>query len=119
MIALSWVYEKSVEGHGERILVDRLWPRGIKKEEIKISLWMKEIAPSTDLRKWFSHEQSKWQEFKRRYFSELNENPLSASLISICNEKDVVFVYSAKDKQYNNAVALKEYIETHRNKDIH
>lgn len=119
MIDLSWAYEKDVKGHAKRILVDRLWPRGIKKEEIDISTWMKEIAPSTDLRKWFSHEPGKWEEFKRRYYSELDKNPLTASLIRICSEEDVVFVYSAKNKEYNNAVALKEYLEAHQNKYVH
>ncbi|EQD27039.1 protein containing DUF488, partial [mine drainage metagenome] len=76
-----------------------------------------EIAPSTELREWFSHEPGKWQEFKRRYFSELVENPLITTLMRICSEEDVVFVYSAKNKEYNNAVALKEYLEAHINMD--
>jgi uncharacterized protein YeaO (DUF488 family) len=92
--------------------VDRLWPRGIKKEKAKIDLWMKEIAPSDELRVWFSHDPSKWNEFKKRYFSELEHNTEVKVLLSLCIKKDVVFLFSAKDSEKNNATALKEYIES-------
>jgi uncharacterized protein YeaO (DUF488 family) len=97
---------------GKRILVDRLWPRGIKKEDAAVEEWLKEIAPSNELRKWFAHDPSKWQEFKKKYAQEIR--PKSDLLQRLCIESrkaTVTLVYSAKDNEHNNAVALKEIIE--------
>lgn len=111
-IKLKRIYEKPSRGDGYRVLVDRIWPRGISKEAAKIDAWHKEIAPSNDLRKWFGHEPEKWKEFKARYFAELKDRSEAVEeLVSIVKKRSVTFVYAAKDEQMNNAAALKEYIE--------
>lgn len=96
-----------------RILVDRLWPRGLHKEEVKIDLWLKEIAPSSSLRKWFSHDEKKWDEFKILYFKELegNSESINKVLDKATEKKSITLLYSAKNEKFNNAVALKEYVE--------
>jgi uncharacterized protein YeaO (DUF488 family) len=111
-IKIKRIYEKFSPKDGLRILVDRLWPRGIKKDEAKIDLWFKEIAPSNKLRKWFKHDISKWEEFKKRYKEEIEQNKESLEkLIEIIkNKKVVTLVFSAKDKEHSNAVALKEIL---------
>jgi len=111
MIRTMRVYnEKPATGH--KVLVDRVWPRGKKKEDIDMDTWMKEVAPSTDLRKWFGHDPSKWNEFKKRYFRELaTHKPEIEQLLDIAHKGDLVLLYSAKDEEHNNAVALKEYLE--------
>ncbi|WP_292319232.1 DUF488 domain-containing protein [Caldisphaera sp.] len=113
MIKLKRVYDKASPDDGLRILVERLWPRGIKKENAKIDLWLKEVAPSNELRKWFSHDPLKWLEFKEKYYEELNKNreAIEKLLDIVKNKKDVTLIYSSKDKEHNNAVALKEYLE--------
>ena len=111
MISVSRVYGQSTEEKGYRILVDRLWPRGISKEKIRLDAWMKDIAPSDELRKWYSHDPEKWNDFKIRYFKELDKNPLTKELLEICRNGDVVFLYSTKTEEINNAVALKLYVE--------
>lgn len=94
-----------------RILVDRMWPRGVSKEEAEIDLWLKEIAPSTELRKWFGHEGSKWQKFREKYFKELAANgDVVAELKACVKQGKVTLVYAAKDEEHNNAVALAEYL---------
>ena len=115
MINIKRAYEKSSKGDGYRILVDQLWPRGITKENAEINLWMKEIAPSKKLRKWFSHDPKKWTEFQKKYRNELKKKKeLIEKLIQIEKEKkNITFVYAAKDEKFNNAVALKEYLENH------
>jgi len=113
MIKTKRIYNKPSENDGFRILVDRLWPRGLKKAEAKIDLWLKDIAPSDALRKWFKHDPSKWDEFKRRYFKELDDNEKLIQLIMDKAGKEVVtLLYSSKEEKLNNAVALKEYLET-------
>lgn len=113
MIKLKRAYEDYEPSDGYRVLVDRLWPRGISKEEAKIDEWVKEIAPSTELRKWFEHEDPKWPEFREKYFQELkNVEPLVHEIMEKQKNRTVTFVYAAKDELYNNAVALKEYIDT-------
>jgi uncharacterized protein YeaO (DUF488 family) len=114
-IKIKRIYEKFSPKDGLRILVDRLWPRGIKKEEAKIDLWFKEIAPSDKLRKWFKHDVSKWEEFKKRYKEEIEQNKESLEkLIEIIKKKRVVtLVFSAKDKEHNNAVILREVLKRH------
>ncbi|MGC8618813.1 MAG: DUF488 domain-containing protein [Thermoplasmata archaeon] len=113
MITTARVYEEPTPKEGYRILVDRLWPRGISKEKLELDSWMKEIAPSDDLRKWYAHQPDKWNDFRSKYFKELDENPLTQELLEICRQKDTIFLYSSKVKDINNAVALKEYIEGH------
>ena len=108
------VYVQPSREDGQRILVDRLWPRGINKQNAKIDLWLKDIAPSTELRKWFDHEHGKWDQFKNKYFKELESNPESVKiLIEKVKKSKVTILYSSKEERFNNAVALKEYIETY------
>jgi uncharacterized protein YeaO (DUF488 family) len=112
-IKIKRAYENPSDTDGYRILVDRLWPRGISKEKAKVSFWPKELAPSTELRKWYSHDSDKWLEFKSRYFAELNGNPeLVNELLEYVRKGVVTFVYSSKEQTLNNAVALKEYVES-------
>lgn len=115
MIKVQRIYnnpEGNKNDDGFRILVDRLWPRGLSKDRIKIDLWQKDIAPSTSLRKWFSHDEKKWNEFKRRYFKELDNNRESINIIlDKTNDGSVTLLYSTKDERFNNAIALKEYLE--------
>jgi len=109
-ISLKRVYENPNDG--KRILVERLWPRGLKKNEAKIDDWLREVAPSTELRKWFGHDPAKWSEFKDRYWKELaKKQNIVSKLAKECRKKKVTFVFAAKEQKYNNAVALKEYIE--------
>lgn len=106
------IYEKASKGDGLRILVDRLWPRGVSKKDAKVDLWLKEIAPSAELRTWFGHDPTKWHDFKSDYFLELEKNPqLVAQLLQKAQEGTITLVFSAKEEKFNNAVALKEYLE--------
>ncbi len=103
------------ENSGFRILVDRLWPRGLSKNKIKVDLWIKDIAPSTSLRKWFNHDEKKWDEFRLRYFKELEKYNKSVDIIlDKAEQGSVILLYGAKDVKFNNAVALKEYLENIR-----
>jgi len=112
LLKVKRIYETASSDDGKRILVDRLWPRGIKKSEVKIDEWLKEIAPSDELRKWFAHDPSKWQAFKRKYAHEIEEkSDLIQQLRKETEREAVTLVYSAKDNEHNNAVALKEIIE--------
>jgi uncharacterized protein YeaO (DUF488 family) len=111
MLRLKRAYEKASADDGQRILVERLWPRGVTKAKAKIDLWMKEIAPSTELRKWFSHDPAKWKEFCRRYWKELRSNPEQvAAMRRLIKEKTVTFIYAAHDEKQNGAVALKAFL---------
>ena len=106
------VYEQPDEADGYRILVDRLWARGLSKNKAKVDFWIKEIAPSTELRRWYGHDPDKWTEFKSRYAAELDANPGEVEiLLEEIQAGIVTFLYSSKEEQLNNAVALKEYIE--------
>jgi uncharacterized protein YeaO (DUF488 family) len=112
-IRIKRVYEEPEESDGRRILVDRLWARGLSKEKAKVDLWVKEIAPSTELRRWYGHDPNKWTEFKSRYAAELETNPdLVEEMIGEVLAGVVTFLYSSKEKRLNNAVALKEYMES-------
>ena len=114
-ISTKRIYEKPERKDGTRILVDRLWPRGLSKAEAKIDVWMKDIAPSDELRRWYNHDVQKWPEFKKRYFAELDAKPASIKdMLTYTDAGNVVFLYSSKETSYNNAVALKEYIESVR-----
>jgi len=106
------VYERAQVSDGTRFLVDRLWPRGIKKETLKMEAWLKDVAPSPELRKWFAHDPAKWQEFKKRYQAELKANPDSwKPLLEAARQGNVTLLYSARDTEHNSAVLLKEFLE--------
>lgn len=113
-IKIKRVYDPPTPADGRRILVDRLWPRGMAKANAKIDFWMKEIAPSNALRQWYAHDPQKWPEFKRKYFAELeaNRETLNAFLQQLGKGKST-FLFSSKETRLNNALALKEYIESH------
>jgi len=103
------VYEKPDKDDGLRILVDRLWPRGLTKEKASIGLWLKDIAPSTELRKWFGHDPDKWDGFKKRYREELKKNTEASSLLAEkLKQGEVTLVYGSRDKEHNEALVLKE-----------
>ena len=109
MIKIKRVYEKPEDEDGIRILVDRLWPRGLTKEKASIDLWLKDIAPGTELRKWFGHDPSKWDEFRKRYCQELKNNIEQGLLLKQQMKKGTVtLVYGAKDEEHNEALVLKE-----------
>jgi uncharacterized protein YeaO (DUF488 family) len=111
MIALKRIYEDPSDNDGFRVLVDRLWPRGMKKEDAELDLWMKEIAPSHDLRKWYGHDTDKWEDFKKRYFKELgNHHKEVKKLLEKADVGKVTLLYAAKDEEHNNAVVLKEFL---------
>ena len=107
-IAIKRVYEEPVPGDGARILVDRLWPRGVSKERAKLDLWLKDIAPSTELREWFGHDPKKWIGFQKKYKIELanNEEPVAALKKIIRQNKMVTLLYAAKDEEHNEAVVI-------------
>lgn len=105
------VYDGADAEDGIRVLVDRVWPRGMRKDQAGIDQWLKDIAPSTALRKWFGHDPAKWDEFKRHYFEELKEQPDTLSRLRQLLEDDrVTLLYSARDRSHNNAVALAEFL---------
>jgi uncharacterized protein YeaO (DUF488 family) len=105
------VYEKPSKEDGKRILVDRLWPRGLTKEKASIDLWLKEIAPTTKLRKWFGHDPDKWKEFQKRYHEELKNNKEPVSLLKEQIKKGkVTLLYGAKDEEHNEALVLQEWL---------
>jgi len=117
MIRLKRAYEKPTAADGMRILVDRLWPRGVSKAAARIDAWLKEVAPSTALRTWFGHDPARWDEFWRRYFSELkHRSEAVAELRALIARHRVTFVYAAKDVEHTHALALKEFIERRRRK---
>ena len=105
------MYEQPDKEDGRRILVDRLWPRGLTKAKASVDLWLKDIAPSTELRKWFGHDPAKWTEFKTRYHAELKENDEPVALLKAEIAKGIVtLVYGAKDEEHNEAVVLQEFL---------
>ncbi len=111
-IRVKRVYDPPSASDGTRILVDRLWPRGLSKASLKLDEWMKDISPSNELRKEFGHHEGKWGEFQKRYFKELDEHPdLVKQLIQISRAEKLTLLFAAKDVEHNNAVALKEYLE--------
>ena len=110
-ILIKRVYDEPNSNDGLRILVDRLWPRGLTKEKARIDIWLKSIAPSNELRKWYQHEVQKWPEFKKRYFAELDTDTAAVNeLLSHIRKGKVTFLYSSRESELNNAVALKEYV---------
>jgi uncharacterized protein YeaO (DUF488 family) len=112
MIQLKRVYEKPSRKDGVRILVDRLWPRGLTKERAAVSLWLKDVAPSSELRKWFGHDPAKWKEFQVRYRKELRQKKDALKLLKQKSEdRTVTLVYGARDEQHNEAVVLRKLVE--------
>ena len=105
------VYAPPDSEDGARVLVDRVWPRGLSKEQVRADRWLKDAAPSTELRKWFGHDRSRWEEFKRRYFAELNHNPEAVGRLREFAANGVLtLLFSARDEECNQAVALREYL---------
>jgi uncharacterized protein YeaO (DUF488 family) len=106
------VYEPPTPEDGARLLVDRLWPRGVKKEKLQLAGWLKETAPSAPLREWFAHEPARWKGFQRRYFAELKARPQSwQPILQAARNGKVTLLFAAKDAEHNNAVALKAFLE--------
>jgi uncharacterized protein YeaO (DUF488 family) len=111
MIRIKRVYEPSESSDGQRILIDRLWPRGVSKDKAKIDAWLKDIAPSTELRQWFSHDPAKWPEFQKRYKQELDNNTAAVNeLRKLLKAAQSTLVYGAKDEEHNDAVVLRTYL---------
>ena len=112
-IQVKRVYQAVGPGDGKRILVDRLWPRGLSKAKAEVNVWIKEIAPSTELRRWYGHDAEKWPEFKNRYHAELDENAGAVGeLIFHIEKDDVTLLFGSREERLNNAFALKEYLES-------
>ncbi len=109
-IAIKRVYETASSDDGVRILVDRLWPRGLSKDRAKIDLWLRDVAPSTELRRWFHHEPEKWDELRRRYFAELTDNAAARSVLGEASRSKETLLFATKNEERNNAVALREYL---------
>lgn len=112
MIQLKRVYDKPSDHDGARFLVERLWPRGVKTSALTMQAWLKDVAPSTELRQWFGHDPARWNEFRQRYFAELNEHPDAwRAILQSARHGAVTLLYSSHDTAHNNAVALKEFLE--------
>src|SRR6516165_3496678 len=112
MIKLKRVYDSAASTDGKRFLVERLWPRGVKKADLKMDAWVKEVAPSPALRQWFSHDPGNWKEFQRRYFVELKANREAIEpILEAVRDGSVTLLYSSHDQEHNNAVALKKYLD--------
>jgi uncharacterized protein YeaO (DUF488 family) len=112
MLKIKRVYESSKRADGTRFLVERLWPRGIKKEELKMKAWLRDVSPSPALRKWYSHDVTKWDEFQKRYRKELMENAQAwQPILDAAKDGSVTLLYSAKDVEHNSALVLKEFLE--------
>lgn len=116
MIRLKRAYDSPSPADGQRILVERLWPRGMTKQRAALDLWLKEIAPSPELRKWFAHDPAKWKQFQQRYWKELGDNPAVADLRDKAAHGTITLIYAAKDEQHNGARALKDFLEKHSRK---
>lgn len=112
MIKVKRVYEPAEPTDGRRFLVDRLWPRGVRKDGADVEAWLKEAGPSDELRKWFGHDPQRWPEFRRRYLRELSAHQdVLAPLVQAAREGDITLVYSARDEQHNQAVVIKSVLE--------
>jgi uncharacterized protein YeaO (DUF488 family) len=110
-ISIKRVYEPDSRSDGRRILVERLWPRGIRKEDLRMASWEKEVAPSTELRKWYGHKVPRWPEFRRRYREELDDNEAAwRPILDIARRRKVTLLYSARDVEHNSAVVLRDYL---------
>ena len=112
MIKLKRAYEAASRGDGTRFLVERLWPRGVKKDALPLNAWLKNVAPSTKLRQWFGHDPAKWPEFQQRYRAELDRNAEALEpILKAAHRGQITLVYSSHDQEHNNAVVLKAYVE--------
>ena len=112
MFKLKRAYEPASKDDGMRVLVERLWPRGLARAKLHLDAWLKEVGPTTELRQWFSHDPEKWSQFRRRYFRELDSRPESwRPILSAARRGTVTLIYSSRDEERNNAVALKEYLD--------
>lgn len=112
MLKTKRAYEDAQRGDGIRFLVDRLWPRGIKKEELQMNAWLKDVAPSPELRRWFGHDPARWQEFQQRYRAELETNPEAwEPILEAARQGEVTLLYSARDTEHNSALLLKSFLE--------
>lgn len=109
-IQLKRAYDAAAPEDGTRVLVDRLWPRGVSKDEAHVDHWLKEVGPSTALRQWFGHDPAKWEEFRRRYGEELQHNPAWDALVALARQGSLTLVYAAKDEVHNNAVVLRQML---------
>ena len=115
MVKLKRVYEPAARTDGARFLVERLWPRGLSKDALHLTAWLKQVGPSTELRQWFNHDPLKWSQFRTRYFHELDSQPESwRPILAAARLGPVTLVYSSHDEEHNNAVALKEYLQAKR-----
>ncbi len=110
LLGIKKIFDKVEVTDGTRVLVDRLWPRGVKKSTAHIDKWIKDIAPSNDLRLWFTQNPSKWEEFRRKYLKELEKNEESESMIALADKTDITLVYASQDAEHNNAVVLSEFL---------
>src|SRR3954467_13520251 len=112
-VALARVYDREQDGPGRRFLVERLWPRGVRRDELRLDGWRPEVGPSHELRKWFGHDPERWDEFRRRYFIELDgHRDAWRPLAEAAAASDITLLYSSRDTAHNNAVALREYLVT-------
>jgi uncharacterized protein YeaO (DUF488 family) len=112
-LRIKRVYDTPGPSDGLRILVDRLWPRGLSRDEAAVDHWLKEVAPSAELRRWFAHQPERWAEFRRRYFEELDRNPEQiAELRKILGRRNATLLFAAKDVEHNNALALRDYLQS-------
>ncbi len=112
VVRVKRVYESISRSDGPRFLVERFWPRGVKKEKLKLESWLKDVAPSDGLRRWFGHDPTKWEEFQQRYRAELQADPSALQpLIEAAKQGNVTLLYSARDTEHNNALVLKAYLE--------
>jgi uncharacterized protein YeaO (DUF488 family) len=113
MLTLKRAYEPGSRSDGTRVLVERLWPRGLSKKTLRLDAWLKDVGPSTGLRQWFSHDPDKWPRFRSRYFRELDSRPEAwRPIVSAARRGTVTLVYSSRDTLHNNAVALKDYLQS-------
>jgi uncharacterized protein YeaO (DUF488 family) len=116
-IRLARIHAPDPEASGRVYLVDRLWPRGVRKDSVQLDGWLKDVAPSPELRRWFGHDPERWEEFRRRYFVELDARPESwQPLLDALRRGDVTLLYAARDQEHNNAVALRDFLEARRDR---
>lgn len=119
MISIKRVYEPVDENDGARFFVERLWPRGIKKENLVMDEWLKDVSPSPELRSWYKHDLTKWAEFRQSYIFELESNPETwKPLINAAMEGNITLLYAARDTEHNSALVLKNYLENYLHKNI-
>jgi uncharacterized protein YeaO (DUF488 family) len=111
VIKLKRAYDPTAANDGARFLVERLWPRGVRKSDLPLNGWLKDVAPSTELRRWFAHDPRKWSEFRRRYFGELRKNAKAVEpLLAVARKRPTTLVYSARDTEHNAAIALRDHL---------